>query len=637
MSQFQLQIVRLQTLPRRPREVWQGGYVRLPGWVAEPGKRPYRTVAPLWISLHTEMVHAGSAVRADELERRGALDALVDFACDQELAGYRPGKLEVNDAELAEELAAALAGLDIEVVHRESLLAVNRVLLKMTEALIGRAEVPGPFEVAGMTVDRMRSFAEAAKAFFLAAPWRHLEDVDLLRVETKVPDSSLRFATVLGAGGETFGLGLFESEEDLWTIYRSNQGGPAMPRRGLWHVAFDPIHEVPLPDADLWLDNDLPVAGEDAYPYAMFVRPSGRARRATPRILTFLEAVLRALADTEEAEMDQGQWSKEVMTAEGLTTLTLSLPYLLEPPDAQAMMARGVLPDRRAIEQGMWRMERYVEAHPPADEQELRQTLERFQGIATQEMEFKPANDYERAQDLCYQAFDAQGRRQLQLARQALAICPDSPDAHVILAERHADRLEMLDHYEQAVEGGKRSLGPETFKDDEGHFWGMVRTRPYMRALQGLAGALDELERIDEAIELYQTMLRLNPDDNQGARYSLLPLLIEAGHDNEAAALLRDFDEDENSPLWPYARALLAFRKAGDTTASQRVLHRAIAANRFVPDYLIDDEDVPPATGSVNPVNRHTEAVVCAEMIGPAWEATDGAIEWLQRRRRDAR
>ncbi len=626
-----LQIERLRTLSQRPREVWQGGLVRLPAWVAEPGKKPFRCTVPLWISLHTELVHMGSADLPAELDPSDALTALVDFACNERLAGYRPGKLEVNDSALAVYLTEALAELEIEVVHRDSLLAVNRILQAMSDDL-GGPGIPGPFDVAGMTVERIRSFAEAARAFYRAAPWRHLEDVDLIRIDTDVPNASLRYATVLGAGGAVFGLGLFGSTEDLRRLGGSDQGELVLPRRGLWQVAFDPIHEMPLPDADLWLDHDLPVAGERAYPYVILAMPSGKVRRPTVRVLSFLESLLRALAESDEADFDRGRWSKEVLTSGGRVSVALSLPHLLDPPDPQTMMARGVVPDPRAIERGLWRIEHYLEAHPVADEQELQQTLERFQGIAIQEIEFKPAGSSDEAQDLCYQAFDAQGRRQLQLARQALAICPDCADAHVILAERHWDPHEAIEHYERGVEAGERSLGRELFESDAGHFWGMVRTRPYMRALYGLAETLEDLERMVEAVERYHEMLRLNTVDSQGARYRLLPLLIEADRDRDAGALMKDF-KDDGSPLWAYAGALLAFRKGGDTARSRTTLKRAVEANPIVADYLMDDDDTAPAP--TNPLRRHSEAKICADSLRFAWEGTAGAVEWLERRATD--
>jgi len=45
----------------------------------------------------------------------------VDFACDIELAGYRPGRIEVKDPVLAEELRRLLTEVEVEVHQREKL------------------------------------------------------------------------------------------------------------------------------------------------------------------------------------------------------------------------------------------------------------------------------------------------------------------------------------------------------------------------------------------------------------------------------------------------------------------------------------------------------------------------------------
>lgn len=60
---------------------------------------------------------------------------------------------------------------------------------------------------------------------------------------------------------------------------------------------------------------------------------------------------------------------------------------------------------------------------------------------------------------------------------------------------------------------------------DVGHFWGLLETRPYLRTRLGLAHALWTAGRRAEAVQHLQDMLRLNPNDNQGVRYTLARLL----------------------------------------------------------------------------------------------------------------
>ena len=93
---------------------------------------------------------------------------------------------------------------------------------------------------------------------------------------------------------------------------------------------------------------------------------------------------------------------------------------------------------------------------------------------------------------LMYQAFEEPDeKRRVQLAKDALAICPDCADAYVLLAEHAPSRKEALRLYEQgrcrrrAAPGGRKR-----FSEHVGHFWGVLETRPYMRARLGLAHAL---------------------------------------------------------------------------------------------------------------------------------------------------
>lgn len=99
-----------------------------------------------------------------------------------------------------------------------------------------------------------------------------------------------------------------------------------------------------------------------------------------------------------------------------------------------------------------------------------------------------PRTPLEEAQDLVYEAWNAKDKRRVRLARQALRISPDCADAYVLLAEETARSLEEVrDLYEQGVKAGERALGPDAFKEFRGDFWGILETRPYMRARAGLA------------------------------------------------------------------------------------------------------------------------------------------------------
>src|SRR4051794_39764061 len=234
------------------------------------------------------------------------------------------------------------------------------------------------------------------------------------------------------------------------------------------------------------------------------------------------------------------------------------------------------------------------------------------------------------AQALLYRAFEEPDeQRRVQLAKDALAVCPDCADAYVMLAEHATSRKVALRLCEQGVAAGERALGPEAFERDVGHFWGLLETRPYLRARLGLAHALWTAGRRDEAVQHLQDMLRLNPGDNQGVRYTLAGFLLFLDRDDDLARLLQQYP-DAGSAAWAYTRALLAFRRDGDTLDARRLLKAARKTNKHVPAYLLGWKFPPPQPpGSYSPGDE-SEALHYVGSFMAGWKSTPGAVAWLR-------
>jgi tetratricopeptide (TPR) repeat protein len=242
-----------------------------------------------------------------------------------------------------------------------------------------------------------------------------------------------------------------------------------------------------------------------------------------------------------------------------------------------------------------------------------------------------PTTPLERAQDLIYEAFETESpRKRVQLAKKALKVSPDCADAYVLLAEEDAGSLEEArELYQKGVEAGERALGRETFEEEAGHFWGILETRPYMRARQGLAVCLWELGEREEAIEHYREMLDLNPGDNQGIRYDLAGWLLDEEMDEELGELLERYEEDA-SAFWVYTRALWRFRKEGDTEEATAALKEAIETNPYVPLYLLGHKNLPGALPELIGFGDQSEAVAYFARALTGWLRTPQALEWLR-------
>jgi len=187
-----------------------------------------------------------------------------------------------------------------------------------------------------------------------------------------------------------------------------------------------------------------------------------------------------------------------------------------------------------------------------------------------------------------------------------------------------------LDLWRRGVEVGKKAIGEAAFEEYAGEFWGVLETRPYMRARMGLARALWMRGVRGEAIDHLRDILRLNPNDNQGARYGLAALLIEAERDRDLAKLFKEYPDDA-AAAWSWTAALAAFRRAGDGNESRSLLVQALADNGRVLAYLFGEKSLPKSLPPYVSPGGEDEAIYYASDFRAGWLNTPGAIDWLRR------
>ncbi len=584
----------IERLPEKGECEWQGVWMRMPGWVEDEDGDPARPYTFIWVNPAVDLLHPPSDI---QLGGAGpaeiALRSLASFARKPDYVGGRPTSIMVNDEALAAELRSLLAGLGIEVRFDPKPGIVRHLQESFYEYSKIDAGRPGLLQGDGVTVERARSFADAAARFFAAAPWEYLTTEDPIGFATSqqpAPNAALSFAVVMGAAGETFGLAFYESlavfEERAFPIGKpvedyASSAGPH------WSLMFRPMHELPPRDADLWEDEDLPVADDDeAYPTALCYSAPDRVTGPNARELLHLEACLRALTDLTEQELDRGGIQRTVATGAGPIELTMTLPYVLDPPSRQKVLSWGFRPDHRFAERGMQIIEQVLASREFESEEAMQREITKVLGQGPVDQIPLEDTPRGRARDLLFQAYDCIGWRKRQLARKALTIDADCTEAYVILAETMPNPVKALEYYHYGIEAGERELGPERFETGRGRFWAMVTTRPYMRALGGAARGHVFEGDIETAKRLYWKHLDLDAQDARGLKHEFLLHLMATNAFTEALSLVDRFPKEAH-PSFPYARALLLYERDGDTTEARQALREAIAANRLVADLLL--------------------------------------------------
>jgi tetratricopeptide (TPR) repeat protein len=623
---------RLKQLPVHPTDVWECDAFRAPAWAVDSKGKPYRPLMILWISREKARTFTSPIVPLGQPLASPALDAFREAATSRDIR-YVPSRVLARGAELVATLRASLVELGIRVDEQATLDYLDAYEVNAAQVVAGKASTSSYLEGAGVTLERVRAFAEAVSIFCKAQPWLEIGEYDLCRIASEVPEPGLAYCR-LSQASDRLGISFFESVEHEQLFAQTTDPSRALRDHAFWTLSLRPITAMPFPDADLWLANDLPLFSQDTYPIMMRFERGQKFRRPTAAELVFTEGLLRALSASQGHEFDKGDWSRRVATFEGETTVHLQLPALLEPKRTESPRTPVTMYylGSRAFE---YLLRDLAAGLPEGD----RRNPEKLHAAANQnpraEVPRRPAQSpRERAEDLVEEAFRFGNRRRITLAREALRIDPDCVDAHLVLAERVQDPAKRFELFQEAVNAGTRALGHAFLEEHAGSLWDELDARPYLRARMNLARSLAALERRAGARAHWREILRLDPGDHLSARYDLMVSLIEENLDEEAEQLEVPRQHPVTT-LMLYGRALVGFRQRGDTGENTDRLDLAVRRNPYVMKFLAGRKTVAPSheIQDLEP-GSEDEALVCAAMLHGPWERTPRALEWLETFRR---
>jgi tetratricopeptide (TPR) repeat protein len=286
-------------------------------------------------------------------------------------------------------------------------------------------------------------------------------------------------------------------------------------------------------------------------------------------------------------------------------------------------------------ERSLWQIEALMEGEKFANVDEANARLEEMIGdgrLADRARAWKQDDPKFRAQDLTYGALETEDLGEaLRLVHEALELDPDCTDAQrlmvALLPTSVENRLHLM---REVVEKAERGMSKSFVQKNTGHFWGMVSTRPYMRAKQHLGELLAETRDFEGAIATFEQMLKLNPKDNQGMRSPLLGLYLAANRPEAADHLMSLYEGEEDlDACFAWARVLERWL-SGKVDDAKAALAKARKMNRFTEPYLTGSRELPRQAPEYYRPGDDTEAQVCGTQLSVAVESHPSFRDWLR-------
>jgi tetratricopeptide (TPR) repeat protein len=257
--------------------------------------------------------------------------------------------------------------------------------------------------------------------------------------------------------------------------------------------------------------------------------------------------------------------------------------------------------------------------------------------VDTHQREFVYPEIYDRLMDEFHSGCDAFEEGNLfaaeKIFKSVLKQMPDHLDAihHLAMVQSEQGQVDQArDLWEQSVRIGRKAFPPEFDNEKDRLEWGWLENRPFLRCLHGLAIAMFDTDQTKEALKLFQELLRLNPNDNQGVRAVAVQALFRLDRFEEVIKLTGRYPGDL-MPDTLYGRALALF-KLGMRKRADKALMKAIEILPLVRKELLKKRHRLPksARPDLVTIGGSDESYYYWQQWGSLWQSVPEAFEWLK-------
>lgn len=213
----------------------------------------------------------------------------------------------------------------------------------------------------------------------------------------------------------------------------------------------------------------------------------------------------------------------------------------------------------------------FLENTDAENEEELNEALGKFiEQYNAGEIEYENT-PLDEAYELLEEAENAKTIKDAKrLAKKAFETSNACFDAKLFLADIEENSLKSNKIINEGLEFEKKRLEQEGYFDKEniGSFYGIFETRPYIRGLYTKACNLSNEGKYKKAIEVCKEILRLNENDNTGARYLLMALYAVIEDEKAMLDLYKKYNEEINLEML-FPLFALYYKKEDDSKAKK--------------------------------------------------------------------
>lgn len=316
-------------------EVWEGTTRLARFWVTPKNERPYRP------HLMTFVSDRGKVIRTDVLEIHPTVgqtwEGLLKAMRRPVFGGgrnRRPQMMVLDDEELVQALTPRLVELDIQCQYRRRLPHLETYLKKLEHRMNrGFPETPNLLSIPDVTVPLLERIFIAAAEFYRTKPWEMLPYE--MPIEIRYPlEAEARYAVVIGAAGESFGLSVNDDREGLQLMFAGLSPEELVEKTSWLALTYELPLALAFDDLDAIARFDWPIPNGQAYPSITRVGSEQELLPPTLQDLIWLEAVLPVLSlfFQEYFELDESgqvrpcEYVISTKTINGPAEISLRLP-----------------------------------------------------------------------------------------------------------------------------------------------------------------------------------------------------------------------------------------------------------------------------------------------------------------------